>query len=130
MKPVSLDKRLGSLTMEQYLGLPGGMSTKVAGRMLALAADLTADVLALHAEALDPRHDREFLTHLGRAATRVETRLAQLLVLAVEHCRDATLVEIPLTIRSSIKTAGRCRSAICDMAISAGRHGRDDRMAA
>lgn len=130
MKPTSLDRRLGNLTMEQYLGLPDGMSTKVAGRMLALAADLTGDVLALHAEGLDPRHDRESLTHLGRAATRIETRLAQLLVLAVQHCQTTTLAEIPLTIRSSIKTAARCRSAICDMAIDAGRRGRDGRLAA
>jgi hypothetical protein len=130
MKPTRLDQRLGPVTMEQHLGLADGMSTTVAARMLTLAADLAGDALALLANGMDPRHDRDTLAHLGRAATRVEMRLAQLLVLAAQHCQDATLLDVPLAIRCNIKTAGHCRSAICDMAISAAQHGRDDRMAA
>ncbi|MDP2712693.1 MAG: hypothetical protein Q8O56_15890 [Solirubrobacteraceae bacterium] len=130
MKPLTFDTHLGRLTMEQYLGLAEGMSPKVAGRMLTLAADYANDIVGLHGDCLDPRHDRATLAHLGRAATRAETRLAQLLVLAAQHCGEPTLADIPRAIRSTMKTAGHLRSAICLMAIDAEQRGRDDRIAA
>jgi len=130
MKPSVQDKRLGTLSLEQYLGLAEGMSFKVAGRMLTLAVDYTNDVVRLHDEGIDPRHDRESLTHLARAATRAETNLAQLLVLAAQHCGGRELVDVPEAIRSNMKTAARCRSAICLLAMTAEQHVRDERMAA
>ena len=104
MKPVALDSRTGKLTLEQYLGLADGMSFKVAGRMLTLAGDYTNDVIGLHEDALDPRLRRGSLTSLARAATRAETHLARLLVLAAEHCREPELADVPLAIRSNMKT--------------------------
>ncbi|MBW3653377.1 MAG: hypothetical protein KY433_07250 [Actinobacteria bacterium] len=130
MKPSDRDKHLGKLSLEQYLGLSEGMTFKIAGRMIALAGDYTNDVIGLHEEAMDPRHDRESLTQLARAATRAETSLAQLLVLAAQHCGDWELVDVPLAIRSNIKTASRCRSAICLMAMRLEQQFRDDRLAA
>ena len=130
MKPADRDMRLGKLTLEQYLGLSEGMSFKIAGRMLTLAGDYTNDVISLHEDGMDPRHDRDSLTRLARAATRLETSLAQLLVLAAEHCGDWELVDVPQAIRSNMKTAARCRSAICLMAMAAQEHARDDRLAA
>jgi len=130
MKTSIRDTHLGKLTMEQYLGLSEGMSRKIAGRMLTLAGDYTNDVIRLREDGLDPRHDRETLTHLARAATRAETSLAQLLVLAVQHCSDWEIVDVPEAIRSNMKTASRCRSAICLMAMAAERQVRDDRLAA
>ncbi|MEA2223814.1 MAG: hypothetical protein QOH83_2190 [Solirubrobacteraceae bacterium] len=130
MKPSDRDTRLGKLTMEQYLGLSEGMSLKIAGRMLTLAGDYTNDVIDLHDDGMDPRHDRETLTHLARAATRAETSLAQLLVLAAQHCGDWELADVPEAIRSNMKTASRCRSAICLMAIAAEQQVRDERLAA
>jgi hypothetical protein len=130
MKPSDRDTRLGKLTMEQYLGLSEGMSLKIAGRMLTLAGDYTNDVIDLHDDGMDPRHDRETLTHLARAATRAETSLAQLLVLAAQHCSGWELADVPEAIRSNMKTASRCRSAICLMAIAAEQQVRDERLAA
>jgi hypothetical protein len=130
MKPSTSDTRLGKLTMEQYLGLSGGMSFTVAGRMLTLAGDYTNDVIRLHQDGLGMRHDREALTYIARAATGAETSLAQLLVLAAQHCGDWELVDVPEAIRSNMKTASRCRSAICLMAMAAEQQVRDDRMAA
>jgi len=130
MKPSNSDKRLGKLTMEQYLGLADGMSLKIAGRMLTLAGDYTNDVIRLHEEGLDPRHDREALTYIARAATRAETSLAQLLVLAAQHCAGWELVDVPHAIRSNMKTASRCRSAICLMAMTAEQQVRDEQLAA
>lgn len=130
MKPAVLDQRLGKLTLEQYLGLSEGMSLKVAGRMITLAGDYTSDVIRLHEEGADPRQDRESLTRLARAATRAETSLAQLLVLAAQHCGEWQLMDVPEAIRSNMKTAARCRSALCLMAMSAQQHVRDERMAA
>jgi hypothetical protein len=130
MKPSDRDTRLGRLTMEQYLGLSDGMSLKVAGRMLTLAGDYTNDVMDLHDDGMDPRHDRETLTHLARAATRAEMSLAQLLVLAAQRCVDRELADVPEAIRSNMKTASRCRSAICLMAIAAEQQVRDERLAA
>jgi hypothetical protein len=130
MKPSDRDTRLGKLTMEQYLGLSEGMNLKIAGRMLTLAGDYTNDVIDLHDDGLDPRHDRATLTHLARAATRAETSLAQLLVLAAQHCADRELTDVPEAIRSNMKTASRCRSAICLMAIAAEQQVRDERLAA
>jgi hypothetical protein len=130
MKPSDRDTHLGKLTMEQYLGLSEGMSLKIAGRMLTLAGDYTNDVIDLHDDGTDPRHDRESLTHLARAATRAETSLAQLLVLAAQHCSGGELADVPEAIRSNMKTASRCRSAICLMAIAAEQQVRDERMAA
>ncbi len=130
MKPPAHDQRLGKLTMEQYLGLSGGMSLKIAGRMLTLAGDYTNDVIGLHDNALDPRHDRDTLTHLARAATRAETSMAQLLVLAAQHCAEWELADVPEAIRSNMKTVARCRSALCLMAMAAAQQVRDDRLAA
>ena len=130
MKPAVPDKRLGRLTLEQYLGLPEGMSFKLAGRMITLAGDITNDVIALHDEALDPRHDRASLAQLARCATRAETRLAQLLVLAAQHCAESQLMDVPEAIRSNMKTVARCRSALCLMAMTARAHARDERLAA
>lgn len=130
MKPSVHDKRLGNLSLEQYLGLAEGMTFKIAGRMLTLAGDYTNDVIRLHDDGMDPRHDRETLTHLARQATRAETNLAQLLVLAAQHCGDWELVDVPEAIRSNMKTAARCRSAICLMAMTVEQRVRDERMAA
>lgn len=129
MKPAVVDKRLGRLTLEQYLGLSEGITFKVAGRMLTLAGEYTNDVIALHEEASDPRRGREALMRLARAATCAETSLAQLLVLAAQHCRERQLIEVPEAIRSNIATAAHCRSAICLKAISAERQFRDERLA-
>src|SRR4051794_25475996 len=103
MKPAQLDRRTGRLTLEQYLGLADGMSLKVAGRMLTLAADYTNDVIDLHDDALDPRLPGTALMSLARAATRVETHLARLLVLAAEQCRVPECSDVPLAIRSNMK---------------------------
>jgi hypothetical protein len=130
MKPPDPDKRLGKLTLEQYLGLAEGMSFKIAGRMITLAGEYTNDVIRLHEEGMDPRHDRASLTHLARAATRAETSLAQLLVLAAQHCGGRELIDVPQAIRSHMKTAGRCRSGLCLMAMSAEEPVRDERLAA
>ena len=130
MKPSDREKRTGKLTMEQYLGLTEGMSFTVAGRMLTLAGDYVNDVICLHEAGFDPRHDRDSLMLLAREATRAETRLARLLVLAAEHCRDRALVDIPAAIRSNMKTASRCRSAICLRAMTAVEQSRDEPLAA
>lgn len=130
MKPVEGDRRTGKLTIEQYLGLADGMTFLVAGRMLTLAGDYTNDVIHLHEDALDPRVDSFELMGLARAATRAETHLARLLVLAAEHCGDAALADVPFAIRSNIKTVSRCRSQICRLAMTAERHGHGEQMAA
>src|SRR4051794_3429896 len=130
MKPVALDKHTGRLTLEQYLGLADGMSFKVAGRMLTLAGDYTNDVIGLHEDALDPRMDLRALTGLARTATRAEMHLAQLLVLAAEHCRDADLTDVPLAIRSNMKTVSRCRSTICRLAMTAEQQDHGEQLAA
>jgi len=130
MKPVEREQRTGTLTMEQYLGLPDGMSLKVAGRMLTLASDYTNDVIRAHEDALDPRLDPAALMTLARAATRAETHLARLLVLAVQHCGVDDLIDVPLAIRSNIKMASRCRSSICGLALAAEQHGHGEQLAA
>ena len=129
MKPSAHDKRLGHLSLEQYLGLAEGMSFKIAGRMLTLAGDYTNDVIRLHDEAADPRLDRIALMSLARAATRAETHLARLLVLAAENC-DGELIDVPFAIRSNIKTTSRCRSAICKRALVAEQQGDSSQLAA
>lgn len=130
MKPTPIDKRTGKLTIEQYLGLSDGMSYKVAGRMLTLAGDFTNDVIGLHEDGLDPRHDRRSLMGLARAATRAEMQLARLLELAAEHCHGWELDDIPQAIRSNVKTASRCRSALCLRAMTAEEDGRGQQLAA
>jgi len=130
MKPATRDERTGKLTMEQYLGLADGMNLRVAGRMLTLAGDYTNDVIRFHEDALDPRLDACALTSLARAATRAETELARLLVLAAENCGDVTLADVPFAIRSSMKTASRCRSSICMRALRAEQHGHGEQLAA
>lgn len=129
MKPTEHDKRTGTLTMEQYLGLADGMSFTIAGRMLTLAGDYTNDVIRLHEQALDPRQDRLALMGLARAATRAETNLARLLVVAAERC-GGELVDIPLAIRSNMKTVSRCRSSICRRALTAEQQGYGEQLAA
>ncbi|MEA2218143.1 MAG: hypothetical protein QOJ35_769 [Solirubrobacteraceae bacterium] len=130
MKPLMQDRHTGKLTTEQYLGLPDGMSFRVAGRMVTLAGEYTNDVIALHEDALDPRLDRAALMGLARAATRAETRLARLLVLAAEHCRATEVADVPFAIRANIKTVSRCRSAICRLALTAEQEGHGEQLAA
>ena len=130
MKPLQLDGRTGRLTLEQYLGLTDEMSLKVAGRMLTLASEYTNDVIDLHEDALDPRLSGPALMRLARAATRAETQLARLLVVAAEQCRTRELGDVPLAIRSNMKTLSRCRSAICGLAMAAEQHGYGEQLAA
>jgi hypothetical protein len=130
MKPLLQDAHTGKLTTEQYLGLADGMSFRVAGRMLTLAGDYTNDVIGLHEDALDPRLDAVALMGLARSATRAETRLARLLVLAAEHCRDSELADVPYAIRANIKTVSRCRSRICRIALMAEQQGHGEQLAA
>lgn len=130
MKPIQPDNRTGRLTVEQYLGLADGMSFTVAGRMLTLAGEYANDVIALHEEALDPRLQGSALASLARTATGVETHISRLLVVAAEHCRETELTEIPLAIRSNVKTVSRCRSAICGMAMAAEQSDGRRRLAA
>jgi hypothetical protein len=51
-------------------------------------------------------------------------------VLAAQHCSDDGLADVPQAIRANMKTASRCRSAICAMAMAAHGHPRDERLAA
>ncbi len=130
MRPVGDDGRTGRLTIEQYIGLTSDMSLKVAGRMLTLAGDYANDVIGLHDDALDPRLSETELAWLARAATRAETQLARLLVLAAEHCREPELADVPYAIRSNIKTVSRCRSAICRLATTAQQDRQSEQLAA
>jgi hypothetical protein len=130
MKPIQLDRHTGKLTLEQYLGLGDAMSFKIAGRMVTLAAVYTNDAIDLHERALDPRVAGPDLMTLARCATRTETQLARLLVLAAEHCHALELTEVPLAIRSSMKTVSRCRSAICGIAMAASRQDDGQQLAA
>jgi hypothetical protein len=129
MKPTELKLHTGKLTMEQYLGLVDGMNPKVAGRMLTLAGDYTNDVIRMHEDAVGAGLDRLSLMGLARAATRAETQLARLLVLAAEHC-GGELVDVPFAIRSNMKTASRCRSTICMLAMTAEQRGGGQQLAA
>ncbi len=130
MIPSAVLTRVGRLTLKQYLGLSEGMSLRVAGRMLTLAGDFTNDIMQLLEDARDPRHDRDALGRLARAAARIETQLAQLLVLAAQHCTEWELSNIPHAIRENMKTVGRCRSSICLRAIAAEQALRDTGLAA
>lgn len=130
MKPVDVDRRTGRLTIEQYLGLTGGMSLRVAGRMLTLAGEYANDVIALHEDARDPRISERQLMSLARSATRAETQLARLLVLAAQHCREPQISDVPHAIRSNIKTVSGCRSAICQLAMTAQQHSDGEQLAA
>ena len=129
MKPIDHDTHTGRLTLEQYLGLSEGMNLRVAGRMLTLASEYTNDVIHLHDEALDPRLDSATLVSLARSATRAETHLARLLVLAASNC-DESMIDVPHAIRSNIKTVSRCRSSICRLALTAQQGGFGEQLAA
>lgn len=129
MKPIDHDTHTGRLTLEQYLGLSEGMNLRVAGRMLTLASVYTNDVIRLHDEALDPRLDSATLVSLARSATRAETHLARLLVLAASNC-DESMIDVPHAIRSNIKTVSRCRSSICRLALMAQQGGFGEQLAA
>ena len=130
MKPADVDTPTGRLTIEQYLGLTSGMSLKVAGRMLMLAGEYVNDVIGWHDDALDPRLSERELMCLARAATRAETQLARLLVLAAQHCREPEVADVPHAIRSNVKTVSGCRSAICGLAMAAQQDGHGEQHAA
>lgn len=121
MKPSGPDKHLGTLTMEQYLGLANGMSSTVACRMIALACDYTTDILHIHDECRRWRDDAEVMRRLCRVAIRAESNLARVLTLAAENCVDHTHAAIPNAIRSNLAVAASCRSAICLTAIEGAR---------
>jgi hypothetical protein len=83
----------------------------------------------MHEDAVGAGLDRVSLMGLARAATRAETQLARLLVLAAEHC-GGELVDVPFAIRSNMKTASRCRSTICMLAMTAEQRGGGQQLAA
>lgn len=106
--------------LRRHLGLDEGMSSQVAGRMLTLAAEYTADALAAFGSASEPGLDTLALVRLAQHATRAETHLQALLEMAEQNCADWPVVEVPVTIRSHLSTAARCRSVVCGQAIGAG----------
>jgi hypothetical protein len=97
-----------------HLGLESALTPEQAAQILVGAAGYARDALRALEACTDPQLDQRALRDLSRRATIIESHLRALHMLAVEHCSDAAIREIPTAVGANLELASRCRSIICE----------------
>jgi hypothetical protein len=98
----------------EHLGLESALTPEQAAQILVGAAGYARDALRALEACTDPKLDQSALRDLSRRATIIESHLRALLSLAVEHCDDAAIREIPVAVEANLELAAKCRSIICE----------------
>ncbi len=98
----------------EHLGLESALTPEQAAQILVGAAGYARDALRALEACTDPKLDQQALRDLSQRATVIETHLRTLHRLALEHCDDAAIREIPVAVGANLELAAKCRSIICE----------------
>ena len=102
----------------EHLGLDSALTPEQAARILVGAAGYARDALRALEACTDPQLDQRALRDLSREATVIESHLRALHRVAVEHCDDIAVPEIPVAVGANLELASKCRSLICERTVA------------
>jgi hypothetical protein len=94
------------------------LTPEQAAQILVRAAGYARDALRALDACTDPKLDQAALRDLTRNATVIESRLRALHRLAVEHCDDVAVCDIPIAVGANFELAAKCRSMICERTVA------------
>jgi hypothetical protein len=102
----------------EHLALETALTPEQAAQILVGAAGYARDALRALERCTDPALDQVALRDLTRRATLIESHLRALHQLAVEHCDDAAVRDIPIAVGANLELAAKCRTLICERSVA------------
>lgn len=102
----------------EHLGLDSALTPEQAAQILVGAAGYARDALRTLELCTDPALDQAALRDLTRRATTIESHLRALHRLALEHCDDAAVREIPIAVGANLELAAKCRSLVLERSVA------------
>jgi len=102
----------------EHLGLETALTPEQAAQILVGAAGYARDALRTLERCTDPELDPTALRDLSRRATVIESHLRALHQLAIEHCDDAAVRDIPIAVRANLELATKCRSLVIERTVA------------
>jgi hypothetical protein len=102
----------------EHLGLESALTPEQAAQILVGAAGYARDALRTLERCTDPTLDAAALRDLTRRAAAIEAHLRALHQLALEHCDDAAVQEIPIAVGANLELATKCRSLVLERSIA------------
>jgi hypothetical protein len=102
----------------EHLGLETALTPEQAAQILVGAAGYARDALRTLERCTDPALDQAALRDLTRRATTIESHLRALHRLALEHCDDAAVRDIPIAVGANLELAAKCRSLVLERTIA------------
>ena len=102
----------------EHLGLDSALTPEQAAQILVGAAGYARDALRALEACTDPQLDQRALRALSREATVIESHLRALHRVALEHCDDVAVREIPIAVGANLELASKCRSLICERTVA------------
>jgi hypothetical protein len=102
----------------EHLGLDSALTPEQAAQILVGAAGYARDALRTLEQCTDPALDQAALRDLTRRATTIESHLRALHRLALEHCDDAAVRDIPIAVGANLELAAKCRSLVLERSVA------------
>jgi hypothetical protein len=102
----------------EHLGLESALTPEQAAQILVGAAAFARDALRALERCTDPALDQVALRDLMRRATVIESQLRALHRVALEHCDDAAVRDIPVAVGANLELAVKCRALICERSVA------------
>jgi hypothetical protein len=102
----------------EHLALDSALTPEQAAQILVGAAGYARDALRALEQCTDPSLDQMALRDLTRRATVIESHLRALHQLALEHCDDAAIRDIPIAVGANLELAAKCRTLICERSVA------------
>jgi hypothetical protein len=102
----------------EHLGLEPALTPEQAAEILVGAAGYARDALRTLEQCTDPALGSTALRDLNRRAVTIESNLRALHVLAIEHCDDDAVREIPIAVGAHLELASKCRSLVLERSLA------------
>jgi uncharacterized protein YgbK (DUF1537 family) len=102
----------------EHLGLETALTPEQAAELLVGAAGYARDALRTLEQCTDPALGPVALKDLNRRAATIESHLRALYALALEHCDDEAVREIPIAVGAHLELASKCRSLVLERSLA------------
>ena len=102
----------------EHLGLETALTPEQAAEILVGAAGYARDALRTLEQCTDPALGAVALKDLNRRAATIESHLRGLYALALEHCDDDAVREIPIAVGAHLELASKCRSLVLERSLA------------
>ena len=102
----------------EHLGLETALTPEQAAEILVGAAGYARDALRTLEQCTDPALGASALRDLTRRAATIESQLRALYGLALEHCDDDAVREIPIAVGAHLELASKCRSLVLERSLA------------